>query len=87
MAVAVDPTFAERLRELRTRSGISQYELARRSGLSSQAVNRLESGDREPTWGTVKKLCKALGVTPNDFVAEDPPAPEPPPSPRPRRRK
>jgi transcriptional regulator with XRE-family HTH domain len=55
-------TFAARLAALRESQGLSQYELARRTGLTRQTLSRLEMGDREPGWGTVQLLALALGV-------------------------
>jgi transcriptional regulator with XRE-family HTH domain len=54
--------FAERLRSVRENAGLSQYALAKQSGLSKQAVSQLELGEREPAWQTVQMLAKALGV-------------------------
>ena len=55
-------TFADRLRFLREREGISPYRLAQLSGISKQALYRLEAGDTQPAWETVQRLAKALGV-------------------------
>jgi transcriptional regulator with XRE-family HTH domain len=81
-------TFAECLRQLREAADLTQYALAKRTGLSKQALSRLEMGEREPTWTTVQKLALALGVDCRQFV--DPtltlPATEPTPGPgRPRK--
>jgi transcriptional regulator with XRE-family HTH domain len=83
-----DTTFAERLRGLRENAGLSQYALAKKSGLTKQALSRLELGEREPTWQTVQLLAAALGVDCRAFV--DPglqPPPEEPARPRGRPRK
>jgi transcriptional regulator with XRE-family HTH domain len=56
-------SFAQRLRELREAAGLSQYELARRSGVSKQALSKLEKGERQPSWETVRKLARALDVS------------------------
>jgi transcriptional regulator with XRE-family HTH domain len=61
-------TFAERLRSLRESAGLSQYALAKRSGLSKQAISRLEFGVNEPVWSTVQLLSAALGVSCESFV-------------------
>jgi transcriptional regulator with XRE-family HTH domain len=71
--------FAERLKALREEKGASQYALAKLTGLSKQAISRLELGEREPTWATVQLLAAALAV---DYAAfADPglrlPTPEP----------
>jgi transcriptional regulator with XRE-family HTH domain len=76
-------TFASRLTDIRKAAGITKYRLAQLSGLSKQALTRLESGQGEPTWGTVQLLAKALGVSCEAFVTEDVQPPEPPPVKRP----
>ena len=68
--------FAARLRSLRERAGLSQYELARRTGLTRQTVSRLEMGDRDPTWGTVQLLALALGADFREFADPDLKLPE-----------
>ncbi len=60
--------FAERLAALRQAAGLSQYELARRTGLTRQTVSRLEMGDREPGWDTVQLIAQVLGVTCSEFL-------------------
>jgi transcriptional regulator with XRE-family HTH domain len=65
-------SFAARLRALRLAAGPSVARLAALSGLNRQALYRLERGDREPSWETVRRLADALGVTPDAFL---PPAP------------
>ena len=51
--------------DLRSRSGMSQVELAKRAGVSQPMVARLEKGDssRTPTFDTIFKVLKALGYT------------------------
>src|SRR5436190_22303607 len=63
--------FAARLRALREQAGLSQYALAKRSGLSKQALSRLELGENEPAWETVQLLALALGVDCREFVNQD----------------
>jgi transcriptional regulator with XRE-family HTH domain len=55
-------TFTRQLVALREAAGLSQYELARRSGLTKQAISRLEQGNQGPAWETVQRLALALGV-------------------------
>jgi transcriptional regulator with XRE-family HTH domain len=56
--------FAERLRQARQRSGWSQTELGKRSGVHHMAISRLERGDKKDvTGGTLRKLAMALGVS------------------------
>lgn len=52
-----------RIEEVRRSRGWSQAELARRSGLTQQAIQRYESGEREPKVSAVVSMAAALGVT------------------------
>ena len=45
----------------RTRSGLSQAELARKMGTSVPAISRLESGFHTPSLETLRRLAAALG--------------------------
>jgi DNA-binding XRE family transcriptional regulator len=51
--------------DLRTGTGLSQVELARKAGVSQPMIARLEKGDsrRKPTFDTVFRLMKVLGYT------------------------
>lgn len=60
--------FAERLRKTRDRQGLSQRDLAERSGLTPAAISQLESGQREPTFSTIVRLAAALKTSPNDLM-------------------
>jgi transcriptional regulator with XRE-family HTH domain len=61
-------TFADRLRRLRLSAGLSAYALAKKSGVTKQALYRLESGKNEPTWLTVQLLAAALGLDCRAFL-------------------
>lgn len=74
-------TFARRLEALRKQAGITQYELARRAGLSKQAMSQLERGERDPAWETVRKLARALEVSIAEFDDTDEPGVLPEPRP------
>jgi transcriptional regulator with XRE-family HTH domain len=81
-------TFAGRLRELRETAGLTTYALAKKCGLTKQALYRLEQGDSEPTWQTVQLLAAALGVDCRSFIDPDlQPPPQEPARPRGRPRK
>lgn len=54
--------FAEQVRALRVRAGISQSELARRIGTTQSAVARLEGGGVFPTIATLERVAEALGA-------------------------
>jgi transcriptional regulator with XRE-family HTH domain len=53
----------DRLREERTKAGISQRELARRLGLSASMISQLESGLSKPSVGTLYAIVTELGLS------------------------
>ncbi|MGY2127483.1 ATP-binding protein [Blastococcus sp. SYSU DS0617] len=62
-------SFAERLRTLRERAGLTQEELAERSGLTPHAISALERGVRSrPYPHTVRALSDGLGLTDGEQV-------------------
>ena len=60
-------TFADRLRELREKAGLTQMQLADASGLPLGSIRNYEQGQREPYWQVVFKLADALGVSSEAF--------------------
>ncbi len=62
------PTFATRLKALRTAAAMTQAELADASGVPRQTIAVMEMGRRDnPTWDIVCRLADGLGCTVNDF--------------------
>lgn len=55
------PQAASMIREIRDRSGLSQAELARRSGLPRSVVNAYLKGRREPGADALARLAAAGG--------------------------
>jgi transcriptional regulator with XRE-family HTH domain len=55
--------FGRALRELRSRAGLTQEELAARVGIGVAYVSRLENGHRGARWHTVMRLLRALDAT------------------------
>jgi transcriptional regulator with XRE-family HTH domain len=53
-------SLARKLITARTRAGWSQAELARRSGVRPETINRIERGKNTPDERTFAKLAKAL---------------------------
>ena len=62
-------TVGTRLRELRERVGISQRELARRSGQSPASVSAIELNKVSPSIETLKNLLDALDETLANFFS------------------
>lgn len=51
----------EWLIEKRNAKNLSQIELSLKVGISQQALSKYESGERNPSVETAKKIAKALG--------------------------
>ncbi len=59
--------FAANLRTEREKQGLSQEALAELAGLHRIQASKLELGLREPKMSTIAKLCRALGIRPNQL--------------------
>lgn len=53
---------ADLIREARLRAGLSQAELARRTGRAQSGIARWERGDVEPRLSTLVELVRACGL-------------------------
>jgi len=51
------------VRSLREKAGIDQAALAERAELSESLVAEIESGRSDPTWGDMRRVAEALGVS------------------------
>ena len=58
------------VKEARLAAGLSQEQLAERSGFTQQYLSGLETGRRNPTVVTLFELGQALGVKPVDLLRE-----------------
>ena len=59
---------AKKIKELRSRKGLSQDDLATASQLNLRTIQRMEGGETEPRGYTLKRLANALGVTPDELI-------------------
>lgn len=59
---------SENLKRLMKEKGITQHELARRTGVSQSAICFYCIGSREPKIAIVKVLADSLGVTVDELV-------------------
>jgi len=59
-----------RLRDLRMRRALSQYDLADKSKVARTTIIRLEQGDPNVKPSTLRKLAKALRVKPAELFGE-----------------
>lgn len=59
---------SKRVKELRSRKGLSQEQLAENSGHSLRTIQRIENGETEPRGETLKRLMNALDAAPDDIM-------------------
>jgi transcriptional regulator with XRE-family HTH domain len=64
----LDKAIGSRLKELRTRQGLSLNELASRSGVSRSMIGRIERAQSSATATLLGKLCAALDTTLSSVV-------------------
>lgn len=59
---------ANRLRKLRKRAGLTQVELARKSGLSRVSIQRYETGKTIPSVDRIATIAETLNTTVDSIV-------------------
>jgi DNA-binding XRE family transcriptional regulator len=70
-ALAIDGArLGARLRELRVAAGLTQAELARRTGIHRPNIARVEAGRHTPSLETLARLASAIGVPTTSVLAE-----------------
>jgi len=69
-------TLGDRIRQARERADISQAELARRIGISKNAMNTIEGGQSDPRVSRIVAIARVLGVSTDTLLdmQEKPPA-------------
>ncbi len=63
--------FGSRLKELREGRKLSTSKLSKQSGLSQSFVWRIESGEKQPTLETLRKLAQGLGMSIGELLGQD----------------
>lgn len=66
-----DSQVGQQIRMLREGRGWSLRELAQRSGLSANAISRIERGENSPTVSSLRAMAEAFNVPITDFFEED----------------
>ena len=66
----LSPSFATVLRRRREALDLSQEALARRAGISTVFVGRVESLRNQPTINSMQKLAKGLDARLSDLIRE-----------------
>ena len=60
-----------RLRNIRVTRNMTQTELAKSSGVSQSTIAHIESGRKDPSITTLKKICKAMNFEMAYILAPD----------------
>lgn len=68
MSDAIPVLIGRHVAARRTRLALTQEELAKKTGISRQALSMIERGVNPPRWGTVYDLAEALRVEVFDLV-------------------
>jgi len=63
----LEKTIGAKIKEYRKATGMFQYELAEKAGVSSLTIVRIENGQTNPHKATLKCIFDALGVTVEDI--------------------
>jgi transcriptional regulator with XRE-family HTH domain len=66
----VSKVFAKNLRAFRLSAGLTQDELARRAGITRNAIANYESGRTEPNFEALCFFCSELGVDAEQLITE-----------------
>lgn len=61
--------FKRFLPELRNKHGLSQHELAKRSGLTQKSIAFIESGQQTPTFSSIIQLAKGFNMRITEFIS------------------
>ena len=70
-ASSIDGDVGPHLRAIRERFGLSQRELARRSGVTNGTISQIEQGLVSPSIASMRKLVGALSLSLSDFFTLD----------------
>jgi len=63
--------FGARIKSMRKSLGLTQADLAKKIGVTKQAITTYETGIREPSFRNLIKLSRALNVTTDWLLGED----------------
>ena len=64
----ISQKIGEKVRKARKLVGITQEALSVKTHLHLSSVNRIENGKINPTFSTLNKIARVLGVNPRDLI-------------------
>lgn len=62
--------FGKKVRDERIRLGLSQEELASRTGVHRTYIGMIERAEKNITLENIQKVCRALGLKIGDFFSD-----------------
>lgn len=68
--ITLQVAFGLALRKQRLAAGLTQEQLGLESGVQRNFISLIETGQNQPTVGTIFKLAEALGVKPSKLIAD-----------------
>lgn len=71
MMALAEPDVGQRIRRIREQQRLSLRALAKRCGLSINAISLIERGENSPTVSSLHLLATALGVSITDFFEDE----------------
>lgn len=67
----MDQPIGRRLRDIRTRLGLSQRQLARQSGVANATISQIEAGKINPTVSMLKRVLDGIPINLSEFFADE----------------
>lgn len=61
----------ERIKQIMKSKNISEYRLAKLSGLSQSTISNIFNRNTAPTIPTIEAICNGLGISMSQFFADD----------------
>lgn len=63
--------FCDRLKESRTKAGLTQEQLSEQLGIAKSTLSGYESGNREPTVATIARILEILNIDANYLYQDE----------------
>ncbi|MDD6275814.1 MAG: helix-turn-helix transcriptional regulator [Clostridia bacterium] len=60
-----------RIKQLMQEKNMTEYRLAKQSGLSQSTISNIFIRNTSPTLPTIEAICNGLGITMSQFFSED----------------
>lgn len=64
-------TIGENIRQARKKAGLTQRQLAEKSGVATITLQQYERGVREPKLDTIAKIARAMNLFASDLISGD----------------